>query len=1431
MRGSTPEMPDPLARFSPAVASWFREALGEPTPAQALAWPAIADGAHTLVLAPTGSGKTLAAFLFAIDRLLTEPAESATVHTLYISPLKALGYDIERNLHVPLAGIRATAHARGIALPEVRVGVRTGDTPPAERQRLVRRPPHILITTPESLHLILTSPRARETLRGVRTVIVDEVHAVVDNKRGTFLSVLLERLEALGARPVQRIGLSATVRPLGEVARFVGGYSDDEGAFGEREVRIVDAGLGKELDLRVVAPTPDMASLPEGSIWPSIYARIHDLILNHRSTIVFVNNRRTAERVAAEVNELAGHELVQVHHGSVSWERRRELEERLKRGELPALVATASLELGVDMGLVDLVVQVESPHGVARGLQRVGRAGHLYRAPSRGRLLPKTRGDLLEMAAVARAMRRAEIEPARIPKGCLDILAQQIVAVVAGGPIALDELVRILRRAYPFHDLDRSTFLSVLRMLAERGAGPWAVRPRLVWDRVHGVVQPLPGTRSLALTGGGAIPDTGQYGVYTEGGDRIGELDEEFVYEARTGEVVVLGTNRWRILDITHDRVVVAPGEGPAKVPFWKGEAYGRDVHLGARVGELAREIEARLADPDLAAWLEEECSLDPPAAMNLVQYVAGQWERGAVPTDRRAVIEGFPDEAGGMRLAVLTPYGRRFHLALRLAILARFREEEGIQPDSLHGDSGILFRLTQVPFSRAVALIQSVQPHEVERLVLGELANSPLFGLRFRENAGRALLLPRDRPGRRTPLWLRRLSARDLLDAARARPGFPIVTETYREILHDVLPLAEVRDWLRRLATGQVELALRQALTPSPFCSSLLWEFQAAYLYQWDEPKPGPVPTGRAEDDLLALPGRDLAEWLDPGALERLQRELGGAVQEARTGAEVLAHVQRAGDLADGELSRIASPAARAAAAELLATGSLARVAIPGSVPPERIVAGDDLPLYRAALAGDGEAQVAIVRRWAGSRALVTLSQLCDRYPFPAETIEDAVSGAPFVAVTWRGERAWTQRGALDRLRRLTLALRRARILPRRPADLQAFLLGHQHRTPAARLRGPEGVAQVLRELQGIALPWAQWNEETLPARVEGYREGWVADLLATGEYLWVGRPGPGKDIAVAFLRREDLPWLGKAYPPPAEADLPPEAERLRGSLAKRGASFLVELAGDVGIPAVRCASLLWELARVGRVTHDGLAPLQAGPPPARPGKARVWPGGGGRWSLVPVPSGPLTDGERGCLVRLLLSRYGILSRGILALDGAAAPWSEVYPLLRRLEWRGELARGAFVDGLAGAQFAWAEVLPQLERGGEGYALVPASDPAVLYGAGAPFPVVSPSHPEWRLRRGPGTYLVLRGGAPILAVEGAGERLTPLGELAPDALRHALALLPALVAGPLRRLRVRTWNGASVLGSPIERVLNDLGFQRGPDAWVLYRRYGSGRI
>ncbi|MBM4372851.1 MAG: hypothetical protein FJ098_14455, partial [Deltaproteobacteria bacterium] len=668
------------------------------------------------------------------------------------------------------------------------------------------------------------------------------------------------------------------------------------------------------------------------------------------------------------------------------------------------------------------------------------------------------------------------------------------------------------------------------------------------------------------------------------------------------------------------------------------------------------------------------------------------------------------------------------------------------------------------------------IRPEEVEDLVLAELRNSPLFGLRFRENAGRALLLPRDRPGRRTPLWLRRLSARDLLEAARVRPGFPIVTETYREILADFLPMDALRAWLHAVERGETRVAVRRGLAPSPFAAALLWEFQAAYLYQWDEPKPGPVPAGLAEEELASLLGRDLAESLDPSVMERVERGLRGIGegQWARTGAELLSHLHRLGDVSPDEIPPVASPEARAALPDLLAAGTLVGLDLAEAEPRERIVPGEDAPLYQAAWGGDREAQAEVVRRHVGSRALATRSDLRRRYPFPEKEIESALDTSPFVAVTWQGEKAWTRRETLERLRHLTLAARRARIHAHGPAALQAFVLRHQHRVPGSQLTGADGVAQVLTELQGIALPWALWDGEILPTRVEGYRPVLVEELLRSGEFLWLGRPGPGKDLAVVFARRNDLPWLAKVYPRP-DTDLHSEGQVLLERLTARGASFLVEISGDLGLPAARCTALLWDLARTGLVTNDGLAPLQVGPPPPKPGKTRIWQGGSGRWSLVPSPSQPPGEEELLGLVRLLLTRYGIVSRQILALDGAAVAWGALYPLLTRMEWRGELVRGLFVAGLAGAQFAREETLSGLECREPGWILLSTADPAVVYGAGAPFPVAHPTDVEGRIRRGPGTYLVLRGGRPLLAIEGWGERLTTLADLSSEELQQGL--------------------------------------------------------
>ncbi|MDH5281868.1 MAG: DEAD/DEAH box helicase, partial [Thermoleophilia bacterium] len=900
----------PLDVFSQPTRTWFERAFAAPTPAQELGWPAIAAGGHVLIQAPTGSGKTLAAFLIGIDRLNQTPG--AGLRLLYVSPLKALNYDIERNLRNPLVGIDS----------KLSVGVRTGDTPADERRRMLRAPPDILITTPESLFLLLTS-QAREMLRGIQTVILDEVHAVAGTKRGAHLALSLERLERLVDTPFQRVGLSATQRPLEEIGRFVAGSG--------REIDLVDAGTRKQLDLAVVVPVEDMRELgstahlsvppladgvemgpgveqSSRSIWPSIYPAILDLVRAHRSTIVFVNNRRLAERLALRLNELAGGDLARAHHGSLAREQRLIVEELLKAGQIPCLVATSSLELGIDMGAVDLVIQVESPKSVARGLQRVGRSGHDLHSVSKGRIFPKFRADLLESAVVARAMREGEIEETRIPRNPLDVLAQQIVAVCADEEISLDELHDLVRRAYPFSDLSRAQLENVLDMLAGRyPSDEFAeLRPRIVWDRTVGVVRGRTGARRLAVTNAGTIPDRGLFGVFlVDGGGRVGELDEEMVYEARPGQTFLLGASTWRIEEITRDQVLVSPAPGvPGVAPFWKGEGVGRPAELGEKIGRAARELSA-LSDEGAIERLTGEYSLDARAARNLVTYLREQEAAtGVVPSDRSIVVERFRDEIGDWRVCVLTPFGGRVHAPWAMALRARLRDSLDFDVQSLWSDDGIALHFPDADVPPPVADLL-LDPNEIEELLLVELAQSALYGARFRENAARALLIPRHRPGHRTPLWQQRLKAQSLLQVARRYPQFPIVLETYRECLQDVFDLPALRGILKGLQTRQLDLVEVETPSASPFAASLLFEYVATYMYEDDTPPEERRAQALSLDrellrELMGI--EELRDLLDAGAVEEVERSLR---RSPRNADELHDLLRRAGPLVDGEYDR----------------------------------------------------------------------------------------------------------------------------------------------------------------------------------------------------------------------------------------------------------------------------------------------------------------------------------------------------------------------------------------------------------------------------------------------------------------------------------------------------------------------------------------------
>ncbi|PYQ35076.1 MAG: DEAD/DEAH box helicase, partial [Acidobacteria bacterium] len=898
--------PDPLDLFHPAVRRWFEASFAAPTAAQAKGWAPIVEGRSTLLLAPTGSGKTLAAFLAAIDRLMfsPEPPKKERCRVLYVSPLKALAVDVERNLRAPIAGIAATAALDGTERFRVpALAIRSGDTPAADRARMARTPPDILITTPESLYLLLTS-NSRDVLRSVDTVIVDEIHSVVSSKRGAHLFLSLERLEILrtSKRPLQRIGLSATQRPLEEVARLLGGGepAGRRGGWKPRPVEIVDAGSRKAFDITVEVPVEDMARLgevldvPSGpaagpparrSIWPSIHPRLVELVRAHRSTMIFVNSRRLAERLASALNETAGEEIALAHHGSVAREKRVEIEDRLKRGELPAIVATSSLELGIDMGAVDLVVQIEAPPSVASGMQRIGRASHSVGAVSRGVIFPKYRGDLLACATVTLRMREGKIEETFYPRNPLDVLAQQIVAIAAMEETGVEDLYALVRRAAPFAELPRGSFEGVLDMLSGRyPSDEFAeLRSRIVWDRIGGTVRGREGSRRVAVVNAGTIPDRGLYGVFLAGDDgaksrRVGELDEEMVFESRPGEVFLLGASSWRIEEITHDRVLVTPAPGePGKMPFWHGDRPGRPPEFGRAIGELARTL-ATAPKREAIRRLAEDHGLDRRAAANLRAYLDEQSEAtGEVPSDRTIVVERYLDEVGDWRVCILSPFGARVHAPWATAVLAKLGESRASDAEMLWSDDGIVFRLPESEEPPEVSDFLP-SPDEVEDLVARSLGQTSLFAARFRENAARALLLPRRHPGRRSPLWAQRKRAADLLAVASRYGSFPILLETYRECLRDVFDLPGLVEILRRVASRRIRIVTVDSRAPSPFAASLLFSYVSNFIYDGDSPLAERRAQALSVDQaqLKELLGEaELRELLDARAIEELERSL----------------------------------------------------------------------------------------------------------------------------------------------------------------------------------------------------------------------------------------------------------------------------------------------------------------------------------------------------------------------------------------------------------------------------------------------------------------------------------------------------------------------------------------------------------------------------
>jgi ATP-dependent helicase Lhr and Lhr-like helicase len=1473
---------DPLAPFSAPVRRWFESSFEGPTPAQAGGWEAISGGANALICAPTGSGKTLAAFLWGIDKLSRSPQLGDGVKLVYVSPLKALSYDIERNLRAPLRGIGA----------EISVGLRTGDTSQAERRAMRKSPPDILITTPESLYLILSSD-AREILTGVEAVIVDEIHAVAQSKRGSHLALTLERLEHFTeAEKLQRIGLSATQRPLERIAKFLVGS--------KRACEIVDAGVAKELDLEIVVPVEDMSepgapSFPNSdgnptdgeplahvrSIWPAIYPELLKLVQEHISTIIFVNARRAAERLAKRLNELAneepsgelpateqaGHsspatgpaadgseplpEIARAHHGSLSHEERTVVEEMLKSGQLPCLVATSSLELGIDMGAVDLVIQVESPKSVSRGLQRVGRAGHSLGEVSRGRIFPKFRADLLECAVVARRMREGAIEETVIPQNPLDVLAQQLVSMAALDEWEIDEVERLVTATEPFDELSREQLENVLDMLDGRYPSDRfsELRPRIVWDRTRGTMHGRKGARRLVVTNAGTIPDRGLYGVHLPDGRRVGELDEEMVYEARPGQTFLLGATTWRIEEITRDRVIVTPAPGlPGAVPFWKGDGIGRPAELGRAIGAFAREAVSR--EP---AELAAEYDLDRRAAENLVAYLREQQTATrVVPSDETIVVERFRDEIGDWRLCVLSPFGGRVHSAWGLALGQKIREELELEADAIWSDDGIVVHLPDADEPPPADLVM-VEPDELEDLVVRELSGSALFGARFRENASRSLLIPRAYPGKRTPLWQQRLKSQSLLEVARDFPRFPVVLETYRECLRDVLDLPSLRQILTDLHSRKLGLVEVETPTASPFASSLLFDYVATYMYEGDTPNAERRAAALALDrDLLRelLGQEELRELIDPAALEEVEAQLqhraeAGRLQDRDALQQVLRNL---GDLSAEECAeRVAEGYSAASMLEkLVAERRVALVRIGGE---ERYIAGEDAGLYRDALGvppppglpetfleDHPDAMRALVRRYARTHGPFPTAQLAARYgvdPTPAlRELEREGALVRGELLPGGSEREWCDADVLRRVRRASLAHLRREVEPAARERFARFLPSWQnvdvHRAAGA---GPDRLRDGLVPLQGVALTPKVWEEDVLPRRLGAYSPAWLDELCTSGELVWIGAGSRGRnDGRVALYFREDVRLAG---PPPANAKLETaegeSQEAIRERLAA-GPSFWLDLLADLDFPAEELHNALWDLAWNGEVTNDAFAPLRAPrlravPAHERGGRrfARRRSSGAavqGRWSLTAplFENAPGPGAKLRAQAELMLERYGIVTRETVLAEGVPGGFSTLYAELGNLELLGTARRGYFVEGLGGAQFALpgaVERLRSLPESEGSFQVLAATDPANPYGAALPWPKPPSGR---RPARAPGAHVLLRDGEPLVYVERGGRGILRLAELSDaDLAAAAAALADAVAVGRLPKLGVEKLDGEPVIGSGHEEALLSAGFSRGP--------------
>lgn len=1518
---TTEEFADPLAGFSAITRSWFRNSFQAPTAAQAGAWKAIQSGLNALVVAPTGSGKTLAAFLSSIDQLTTKPPPEGknACRVLYVSPLKALAADVERNLRSPLVGIRREAEIAGQVLPDISVALRTGDTPANERRKIMSHPPDILITTPESLYLMLTSA-AREALRGVETLIIDEIHAIAGTKRGAHLGITLERLDALLPKPMQRIGLSATVQPIDEVALFL---------TGRKPCTIVNPASEKQLDIEVIVPVEDLAmpamntasptdphtEILEGSqeqtpsIWPHVEQRITEQIKDHHSTLIFANSRRLAERLTARINEIetetmpdtskrppadlmaqsgathgAPMALARAHHGSVSKEQRALIEDDLKAGRLPAVVATSSLELGIDMGAIDLVIQVEAPPSVASGLQRIGRAGHQVGEVSRASFYPKHRGDLVACAVVADLMNKRQLEPTSITRNALDVLAQQIVAMVSiEDEVSPDEIYDIVCRSAAYANLPRSAFDAVLDMLSGRypADGFNELRPRVVWDRTANTLQARPGAQRLAVTSGGTIPDRGLFGVFMVGekAARVGELDEEMVYESRVGDVFALGASSWRIEDITHDRVLVSPAPGQAgRLPFWHGDSVGRPVVVGRAMGELNRELIS--ATPAAAQQRLTEIGLDELATQNLLRYLNEQREAtGSIPTDRQLIVERFRDELGDWRIVLLSPFGARVHAPWALAISQRIAALTGLDAQVMHSDDGIVLR---IPDTEDDTVVRNVidelfpDPDDISRLITNALGGSALFASRFRECAARALLLPRRDPGKRSPLWQQRQRSAQLLTVASEYPSFPIIIETMRECLQDVYDVPALIELLRDVRSRKIEVIECSTPAPSPFARSLLFSYIESFIYEGDSPLAERRAAALTVDtELLSelLGFADLRELLDPTAISEVEQWVNYTDPQR--------HAQSAEATAD--LLRILGPLPRTEWARRGVTDDwldqliTAKRAIAVRInSEERIAAVEDAGRLRDALGialpvGIPDAFLELtddpladlIARYARTHGPFVSAAIAQHFGIGVAIAEAGLRRLMRDGAIVSGEfrpggsgSEWCDANVLRRIRRKSIAALRKEVEPVPAKTLGTFYpLWSSIQRPK---RGTDAVLDVVNELAGTPIPASILEATVLPSRVQNYQPAMLDELTSSGEVTWCGRGRLGTNDGWLHLAPIELAPLVLPQPT-TDIDNGPHAAALADALAAGGSWLFRELTRR--IPDVKDDELttaLWDLVWSGHVTADTLAPIRANlmSRGSSASAGRVVPGVTGRtraariarsrathrmgpaktlgrWSAV-VPREPNPTKRMNAIAQALLNRYGVLTRGSAMSEGVEGGFSGIYKVLSAMEDAGQVRRGYFIEGLGAAQFATAGAVDQLRNCAKETSqdnpsetakaiVLAACDPANPYGAAVSWPA-SPVDANLAHRPGrkAGSFVILVDGELVVYLERGGKSLLTFTEDEP-ALRTALAELAKLILqhripGPT----VERGNGDPIGTSTLGGYLEDAGFVLTPRGFRL---------